>query len=177
MRARSGIVASGLLLLLVSGCRSYDLRFEPAEPRPDPEVLAVWNTHRDVLVRADAKSDQTGEPAESPEAEEGRQEGDEEASAEGDDVSPEPPGEQESAVEPEADVSAPEGETADEPDDDADDEEEHELNLAEDPNEVPDVDLQLDTALLLMRLHLLGEDGLELASGAEKSLPEKVQRP
>ena len=140
------------------------------------EVLRVriMQQDRDVLVRADAKNDQAGGSAEGTEAEEGSQEGDEEASAEGDDVSSEPPVEQESAVEPEADDSAPEGDTADETDDDED---EDKLNLAEDPNEVPDVDLQLDTALLLMRLHLLGEDGLELASGAEKSLPDQVQRP
>ena len=40
-----------LLVALCASCRSYDLRFDPADPRPSAAVLAVWNGHRDVLVR------------------------------------------------------------------------------------------------------------------------------
>ena len=60
----------------------------------------------------------------------------------------------------------------------ADQDDDDELNLAPDPNEVPDVDLQLDTAVLLMRLHLLGETTLRLAAGQEDPLANNgVQRP
>ncbi len=53
---------------------------------------------------------------------------------------------------------------------DADDEDR--LNLAPDPNEVPDVDLQLDTAVLLFRLHLLGQSTPQLAVGEREPQPQ-----
>ncbi len=54
-------------------------------------------------------------------------------------------------------------------DDEEDDEEEEDddpdtlEDLAPDPNELPDVDFQLETAKLLMRLYLIGESGTTLA--------------
>jgi len=61
---------------------------------------------------------------------------------------------------------------------DGEDDEEEELHLADDPNEVPDVDLQLDTASLLMRLHLLGESTLQLAESKDAQRSRnRIQRP
>ncbi len=58
-----------------------------------------------------------------------------------------------------------------------DDEEEDKLNLEPDLNEMPDVDLQLDTALLLMRLHLMGERELLVAAGGAKPDSNGLRNP
>lgn len=71
---------------------------------------------------------------------------------------------------------APEGEAADSPDDQADktDEEPKEEFLPADPNDRPEVDPQLETALLVMRVHLLGETTPQMAfQGGPKEVKVK----
>ncbi len=139
--------------------------------------VRIMQQDRDVLVRADEKGRDDNEGPDA--AEEVK----DEADAKPDSEQPAEPEKTEQADQQPAETEEPAGDDAadkGEGDDksDADDEEdEDQLNLAEDPNEVPEVDLQLDTALLLMRLHLLSEEGLELASGGEDALEKEVHRP
>ncbi len=83
----------------------------------------------------------------------------------------------------EKDVAASEDDTADGKDDgkdeddaladaDEDDDDDDRLDLEPDPNERPEIDRQLDTAVLLMRLHLLGE-AKGLLAAAVKNEPSK----
>ncbi|NOT00315.1 MAG: S41 family peptidase [Phycisphaerales bacterium] len=75
------------------------------------------------------------------------------------------------AVDPDA-IHDEEPEEGDEESDD-----EPKLNLAKDDNDVPDVDLQLEAALLMMRLHLFGEKQLTLAAKDAEPDAEPVHRP
>ena len=57
-----------------------------------------------------------------------------------------------------------EGKVSDDEGEDEDDDDPNTLkDLAEDPNELPEVDFQLETAKLMMRLYLLGQSGTTLA--------------
>lgn len=75
------------------------------------------------------------------------------------------------------DADSEPGEDDLESDDDAEEQEDDDaLDLAPDPNELPDIDAQLDTALLLMRLHLLEESALRVAVGRTADEESKETR-
>jgi len=87
--------------------------------------------------------------------------------AKSDEAAAQKPTDDEDKVEPAApdeDVPLDEGADDEAEDEDEDEDDEDKLDLEPDPNELPDVDVQLDTAVLLMRLHLIGETTLRLAA-------------
>ncbi len=75
-----------------------------------------------------------------------------------------------------ADDANSESKDDDSDDEEDDEEEEDKLNLAEDPNEFPEIDLQLDTALLLLRLHLIGERDLVVAAAEQNRDSENAPK-
>jgi carboxyl-terminal processing protease len=79
-----------------------------------------------------------------------------------------------SDADPESDA---EDEAEDDPEEDAEDDPEDIVELAEDPNERPEIDSQLNTARLLMKLFLLGEGTPRVAAADDNTTEPKVRNP
>jgi len=161
---------------------------------PDVEVkllpkevarVRLMQQARDLLARAadekaDKDADKSGDEKsdETAKADEGKDQRDEGTEGQKDEVATDD-GE---SAKPEAGTAAKDAQGTEDLEGDElaegdEEDEEDKLNLEPDPNDVPDVDLQLDTAVLLMRLHLIGENSLELAAGEEDTLKPKVGHP
>ena len=133
------------------------------------KIQSMWRK-RDILGAVESETDSDDESDKEPDSadDDGKDQDAKEGAKKADDIDGD-----EELTEPQETVDGAKDKDADDSDD-----EEEELQLADDPNNLPEIDMQLETALLMMRLHLLSERELLVAAASRVDSGETpVQRP